>query len=152
MDTLKASTVPRNGSLGGKCYRALPWSSTIREIKFICTEFIVKNEFQNNLSGTLRLKAKGSRLKAFEIIEVRTKSVAERPTAYKGDLLVNLNGNAIETFNLNEINAIFNSKPGRKVFDYWSRRWENQKNHNRTRFSRLAWFFSWIQSNSYENN
>ena len=115
MDTLKASTVPRNGSLGGEVLSRFTVIFNYSGNKiYLHKNSSFKNEFQNNLSG-ITVKAKGSRLKAFEIIEVRTKSVAERADIQKGDLLVNLNGNAIETFNLNEINAIFNSKPGRKV-------------------------------------
>lgn len=115
MDTLKASTVARNGSIGGEVFTRFTVVFNYSDEKvYLRKNTAFKKEFQSNLSG-MTLKAKGARLKAFEVVEVREKSVAERAEIKKGDLLINLNGNAVESFNLNEINGILNSKPGRRV-------------------------------------
>jgi hypothetical protein len=115
MDTLKASTVSRNGSLGGEVLSRFTviFNYSAGKVYFKKNDSF-KKEFQNNLSG-IALKAKGARLKTFEVIEVRGKSVSERAEIKKGDLIISLNGSPIESFTLNEINGILNSKPGKKV-------------------------------------
>jgi Aspartyl protease/PDZ domain len=115
MDTLRSSSVVRNGSIGGEVLSrfTVVFHYSAEKI-YIQKNSSYKKEFQNNLSG-ITLKAKGARLKTFEIIEVRAKSVADRAEIKKGDILINLNGSPIEGYNLNEINGVFNSKAGKKV-------------------------------------
>lgn len=115
MDTLKASTVSRNGSIGGEVLsRFTVIFNYSGEKIYLKKNDSFKKEFQNNLSG-LTLKAKGARLKTFEVIEVREKSVSERAEIKKGDLITSINGSPIENFSLNEINGFLNSKPGKRV-------------------------------------
>lgn len=115
MDTLKASTVSRNGSVGGEILSRFTVVFNYSAGKmYLKKNNSFKKEFQNNLSG-LTIKAKGARLKTFEVIEVRERSVAERSEIKKGDLITSINGSPIESFSLNEINGILNSKPGKKV-------------------------------------
>lgn len=115
MDTLKASTVKRNGSIGGEVFSRFTVAFNYAAgAVYLRKNSTFKKEFQINLSG-LTLKAKGARLKTFEVVEVREKSAAERAEIMKGDLLISLNGRPIEGFTLNEINGILNSKVGRKV-------------------------------------
>lgn len=115
IDTLKSSTVARNGSIGGEVFtRFTVVFNYAAEKVYLRKNAAFKKEFQSNLSG-MTIKAKGARLRSFEIVEVRAKSAAEQAEIRKGDLLVNLNGNSIESFNLNDINGILNSRPGRKV-------------------------------------
>lgn len=115
MDTLKASTAARNGSIGGGVlHRFTTIFNYPGQVIYIKKNDSFKKEFQNDLSG-ITLKAKGARLKTFEVIDVREKSVAEKAEIKSGDLITGLNGSPIENFSLNEINGILNSKPGKKV-------------------------------------
>ena len=114
-DTLRSSTVNRNGSIGGEILsRFTVIFNYAGEKIYFRKNASFKKAFQNNLSG-LTLKAKGARLKTFEVIEVREKSVAEGAEIKKGDLVIGLNGSPIESYSLNEINGILNSKPRKKV-------------------------------------
>jgi len=115
MDTLRSTTVTRNGSIGGEILsRFTVIFNYAGDKMYVRKNASFKKEFQNNLSG-ITLKAKGARLKTFEVIEVREKSVSERVEIKKGDLIINLNGSPIESYSLNEINGVLNSKPGKKV-------------------------------------
>jgi hypothetical protein len=115
MDTLRSTVVSRNGSIGGEILsRFTVIFNYAGEKMYVRKNASFKKEFQNNLSG-ITLKAKGARLKTFEVIEVREKSVSERAEIKKGDIIVNMNGSPIESYNLHEINGILNSKPGKKV-------------------------------------
>ena len=120
MDTLKASSVARNGSIGGEILSRFTVILNYSEEKiYLKKNSSFKKEFQNNLSG-LTMKAKGAKLSVFEVIEVREKSVAQKADIMKGDILVSINGSPAASFNLNEINGEFNSKPGKRlnlVFD-----------------------------------
>jgi C-terminal processing protease CtpA/Prc len=73
-----------------------------------------KKPFQTNMSG-ISLKAKGAKLRTFEIIEVRENSPAEEVGILTGDLLVSVNGRPAGVFELNELTGELSSKPGRKL-------------------------------------
>jgi hypothetical protein len=115
MDTLRSTVVSRNGSIGGEILsRFTVIFNYAGEKMYVRKNASFKKEFQNNLSG-ITLKAKGARLKTFEVIEVREKSVSERAEIKEGDIIINMNGSPIESYSLNEINGVLNSKSGRKV-------------------------------------
>jgi len=115
MDSLKASSVARNGSIGGEVLSRFTVIFNYPAGKMYLTKNqSFKKEFQNNLSG-LTLKAKGARLKVFEVIDVREKSVSDRAEIMKGDILHTVNGNAAKNLDLNELNTLLNSKPGKKI-------------------------------------
>jgi C-terminal processing protease CtpA/Prc len=66
------------------------------------------------MSG-ISFKAKGSKLRTFEIIEVRVNSPAEEMGILTGDLLVSVNGRPAAGFELNELTGELSSKPGKKL-------------------------------------
>ena len=115
IDTLKASDVFRNGAIGGEII------SRFRVIYDFSGEklYLKKNSnfnkpFNFNMSG-LTLKAKGARLRKFEITDVRLDSPAQKADLKNGDELVTINGLATATLDLNDINGYFNAKPGKKI-------------------------------------
>lgn len=115
MDTLKASSVYRNGSLGGEILSRftviLDYSGGIMYLK---KNQSFKKEFDYNLSG-LTIKAKGSKLRVFEVIEVRKNSISEKADILAGDLIVSINGVPATNFNLNELTGELNSKAGKRL-------------------------------------
>ncbi len=115
MDTLKASSVARNGAIGGEILSRFTVIFNYGEGKlYIKKNNAFKKEFQTNMSG-LTMKAKGAKLNVFEVIEVRKKSVGERAEIRVGDILISLNSSTVSTMELNEINGELNSKPGKKI-------------------------------------
>lgn len=115
MDTLKASTVARNGSIGGEVLSRFTVIFNYPKDKiYLRKNPSFKKPFQTNLCG-ISAKAKGARLKTFEIIEVRKNSVAEQSGVAVGDLISSVNGRAASQFDLNELTGEFSSKPGRKL-------------------------------------
>ena len=73
-----------------------------------------KKQFYFSLSG-LNVKAKGSNLDIFQIIDVRKNSVAESAGIIKGDQIVRINGYEASELHLNQINGLLNSRPGKKI-------------------------------------
>jgi hypothetical protein len=115
MDTLKASSVIRNGAIGGDILsRFTVVFNYSREMMYLKKNISFKKEFQHNLSG-LTIKAKGARLKVFEVVEVRKGSVSERAEIVTGDILNLINNIPVSSYDLNEIIGILNSKPGKKI-------------------------------------
>ena len=115
MDTLKASSVIRNGSLGGEVLNRFTVIFNYAGNKlYLRHNSGFKKPFQTNMCG-ISVKAKGSRLKTFEVIEVRTNSPAADAGVMEGDLLVSINGKPSTGYDLNEITGELSSKPGRKL-------------------------------------
>lgn len=115
MDTLKATSVVRNGSIGGEVLtRFTVIFHYSKEKMYLKKNAVFKKEFHNDLSG-LTIKAKGARLKTFEVAEVRSKSAAGKAAIMKGDILISINGMPVSNYNLSEITAELNSKPGKRV-------------------------------------
>src|SRR4030095_14103551 len=73
-----------------------------------------KKNFYYNLSG-VTLKAKGSQLNTFEVTEVRDQSPSQLAGILPGDIVLSLNGIPVHNFDLNVINGMLNSKPGKKL-------------------------------------
>ena len=61
------------------------------------------------------MKAEGLNLRKFKITDVRVNSEAEKVGIQIGDVIQMINGSPAEGFELDNINAILNSKPGRKI-------------------------------------
>ena len=115
MDTLKASSVYRNGSLGGEILSRFTVIFDYSGSKmYLKKNQSFKKEFDYNLSG-LTIKAKGSKLRVFEVIEVRKNSVSEKAEFLAGDLIVSINGVPASGFDLNELTGELNSKAGRRL-------------------------------------
>lgn len=115
VDTLKASDVFRNGAVGGEI---LTRFTTV--FNFPDGEIYLKRnsqfgkKFNFNLSG-LTLKAKGSRLRKYEITDVRIGSEAEKVGIRNGDELLTINGLSASDLDLNSINGLLNYRPGKRM-------------------------------------
>ena len=66
------------------------------------------------MSG-LTLKAKGARLRKFEVTDVRKDSAAEKVGIQSGDEVFSINGLRASDLDLSNVNGFFNSKPGKKI-------------------------------------
>jgi C-terminal processing protease CtpA/Prc len=116
MDTLKTSrSVKRNGAIGGEILSRFKVTFDFpREYLYLKKNSQFKKKFYYNMSG-LTLKAKGSRLQHFEITDVREKSPAEDAGIKPGDLVLTINGLLASDLDLNQLNAFFNMRPGKRI-------------------------------------
>ena len=116
MDTLKTSRlVSRNGSLGGEILSRFTVIYNFPGEKiYLKKNGAYKKKFYFSLSG-LTIRAKGSRLKSFEVTNVRVGSVAAQADVRVGDRIISVNGIVASDLNLNVVNAFLNSKPGRRI-------------------------------------
>ena len=73
-----------------------------------------KKGFEYNMSG-IEVKAVGSDLNTFIINELTSESPAEKAGLLPGDVILNINGHNSSNVKLNDINAFFRSKAGRKI-------------------------------------
>jgi hypothetical protein len=116
MDTLKLSRkIFRNGSLGGEMLSRFTVIFNFPGEKiYLKKNSSYKKEFYYNLSG-LTIRARGARLRSFEISDVRENSAASAVDIRKGDKIISVNGIEAGDLDLNMINGFLNSKPGRKI-------------------------------------
>lgn len=116
LDTLKTSRlVFRNGSLGGDMLSRFTVTFNFPgERIYLKKNASLKKEFYYNLSG-LTIRARGARLRNFEVSDVRENSSAAHADIRKGDKIITVNGIAANDLDLNMINGFLNSKPGRKI-------------------------------------
>ncbi len=111
MDSLMMSTIDRDGSIGGDLL------SRFRVIfNFPLEEMYVKKgrtfrkDFTYNLSG-ITVKAIGSELNTYEVVEVRENSVAEEADIRVGDRIVSINGRNAADVSMDYVIGLLNSKP-----------------------------------------
>lgn len=115
LDTLKHALTFRNGSLGGEILSRFTVAFNYPQGKlYLKKNSDFKKPFYLNLSG-IELRAKGSRLNVFEVVDVRSLSAAEKAGIKAGDIVVGINGYATQDLQLNQINALLNSSPGKRV-------------------------------------
>lgn len=116
IDTLKTSvSVFRNGSIGGEILSRFTVIYNFPGEKIYLKKNVnYKNKFYFNLSG-LTLKARGSRLKNFEVTNIRENSPSHRADLRMGDKIVSINGIEASDLELNSINGFLNSKPGKRI-------------------------------------
>lgn len=115
LDTLKHALTFRNGSLGGEILGRFTIVLNYPQGKlYLKKNSDFKKPFYLNLSG-IELKAKGSRLNVFEVVDVRSLSAAEKAGIKEGDIVVAINGYSTQDLQLNQINALLNSSPGKRV-------------------------------------
>ena len=116
MDTLKNSTTFRHGTIGGEILNRFTVIFNFPQGKlYLKKNAEFKKKFYMNLSG-LDVKAKGAELDVFEVSEVRMQSPAHKIGIQKGDIITSVNGISTKMLELNQLNALLNSKPGKKVF------------------------------------
>jgi hypothetical protein len=127
IDTLKMSSIFRNGSVGGEVMSRFTIIFNFpKEEIYLKKNPAFKKKFHYNLSGVI-VKAKGARLDVFEVREVREKSVSQRAGLLPGDIILTINGIDTSLLSLNLINALLNSKPGKRI------RIEIERNGQRTK-------------------
>ncbi|MBL3654700.1 aspartyl protease family protein [Fulvivirga sediminis] len=115
LDSLKTSGSDRNGSIGGEILsRFITVFDFPDEKLFLKPGKDYKDRFSYNMSG-LTVKAKGSLLSTFEIVEVRKNSSGENAGIEKGDIILKINGMQSGSLHLNVINSILNSKENKKI-------------------------------------
>lgn len=115
IDTLKASDVFRNGSIGGELLNRFTVIFNFpKEKMYLKKNSQFKKDFNFNMSG-ITLKALGARLRKYEVTDVRKGSSAEKAGVMNGDELISINGYDCSEIDLNVINGFFNSRPGKKV-------------------------------------
>jgi hypothetical protein len=115
LDTLKATLTFRHGTIGGEILSRFTVIFDYPKNKiYLKKNSAFKKKFYLNLSG-IELIAKGAILSTFEVASVRKSSPAEKGGIMAGDLLIQISGHQAKELRLNEINAILNSKPGRKI-------------------------------------
>lgn len=116
MDTLKTSrSVKRNGAIGGEILSRFKVTFDFpREFLYLQRNAAFKKRFYYNMSG-LTLKAIGAKLESFEITDVREKSPAEKVGIQSGDIIRKINGIPATSLDLNQMNAFFNLRPGKRI-------------------------------------
>jgi len=116
IDTLKTSrSIFRNGSIGGEMLsRFTVIFNFPGERMYLKKNSSLKKQFYFNLSG-LTIRARGAKLRNFEISDVRENSSAAKADIRKGDKILTVNGMIAAELDLNMINGFLNSKPGKKI-------------------------------------
>jgi predicted aspartyl protease len=116
MDTLKTSrTVARNGAIGGEILSRFTIVFNFpKEKVYLKKNSSYRKKFYYNLSG-LTVKAKGARLRKYEITDVRENSAAHKAGILVGDMIVSVNGLPSTELDLNTVNGLFNLRPGKRV-------------------------------------
>lgn len=106
---------PRNGSVGGDLLsRFTVIFNFPGEMMYIKKNASFKKKFYYSLSG-ITLRAKGPKLREYEISDVRTNTTAAAAGLKVGDVIVSVNGVSVADYELSYVNNFFNSKPGRKI-------------------------------------
>ncbi|MCS6973080.1 MAG: aspartyl protease family protein [Cyclobacteriaceae bacterium] len=114
-DSLITSRVDRNGTLGGELLSRFTVVINFPQEKiYLKPNNQLRREFYFNMSG-LNIRAKGASLNMFEVSEVRAGSAGEEAGILPGDLILSINNMPTSSMKLEHINALFNSKPGRKL-------------------------------------
>jgi hypothetical protein len=115
IDTLKMSSVFRNGSIGGEILsRFTVIFNFPKEEVYLKKNPSFKKKFHYNLSG-LVVKAKGAQLDVFEVREVRAHSASEMCGLLPGDIIISVNGINTKEISLDLLNGFLNSRPGKKI-------------------------------------
>lgn len=114
-DSLKKTDVFRHGAIGGDLLRRFNTIFNFPMGKmYLKKNMSYSRKFNFNLSG-MTFKAKGSRLRRFEITDVRRGSGADLADIRVGDELVAINGISASEYTLNGLNQAFDLRPGKKV-------------------------------------
>ncbi len=114
-DSLLTGDVFRNGAVGGELLRRFTVVFNFPMGKmYIKKNQLFSKKFNYNLSG-LTFRAKGVRLRRFEIVDVRKGSSGDLAGIEAGDELLSINGLPASEYNLNTLNTAFDLNPGKKL-------------------------------------
>ena len=115
LDSLTGNKVYRNGSVGGDILSRfkIVFNFPLEEI-YVRPGRTFKKDFNYNLSG-ITVKAIGSSLNKFQIVEVRENSAAAISGIREGDRLISINNVETEDLELSRIVALLNSKAKKKL-------------------------------------
>ena len=116
MDSIKNNrAIFRNGAIGGEILSrfTIIFNLPYEKVYFKKNQSF-KKKFYYNQSG-LTLRAEGVNLRRFKITDVRDSSSAAKSDIQEGDIILMINGLSAGRFELNTINALLNSKPGKKI-------------------------------------
>lgn len=115
LDSLKMGDTFRNGSIGGEILSRFHVIINFPEEKILLKKGKqFKKLFTYNISG-ITVKAKGSRLNTYEIVEVRENSVGEQAGFKPGDIVISINNVDASRLQLNHIINYLNAKENKKV-------------------------------------
>lgn len=115
MDTLKASSAFRHGTVGGDLLsRFTVVYNFSNETIAVKKNASLKKGFYYNLSG-LTISAQGPRLNKFIITDVRKKSAAQRAGILEGDEIIEINTLSATEIKLDELNGMLNKREGKKI-------------------------------------
>lgn len=116
IDTLTSSgALARNGAIGGEILSRFKVVFDFAGGKmYISKKGRLSREFFVNLSG-MTVRAVDPFLEEYEINYVRENSPAAQSGLKEGDTIKSINGIYYDLLSLNQINAILNSDPGKKV-------------------------------------
>ena len=114
-DSVKSGDTFRHGAIGGDLLRRFTVVFNFpMEKMYVKKNANFSKKFNFNLSG-MTFKAKGVRLRRFEITDVRKGSGADLAGIQAGDELISIDGIAASEYSLNALNGAFDLRPGRKV-------------------------------------
>lgn len=114
-DSLFTGDVFRNGAVGGELLRRFTVIFNFPMGKmYLKKNQMFSKKFNYNLSG-LTIRAKGVRLRRFEIVDVRKGSSGDLAGIQAGDELLSINGLPASEYNLNTLNSAFDLNPGKKL-------------------------------------
>lgn len=108
-------SIRRNGAIGGEILSrfSVIFNFPHEEI-YIKKNADFKKKFNYDMGGLI-VKAKGARLRAYEITHIRSGSPGELAGLKEGDLIMSINGTDAQQMDLNHINGFFNSKEGKRI-------------------------------------
>lgn len=114
-DSLKKMDVFRHGAIGGDLLRRFTTIFNFPTGKmYLKKNALYSKKFNFNLSG-MTFKAKGVRLRRFEITDVRKGSGADQADIKVGDEIISINGIPASDYSLNLLNQVFDLRPGKRV-------------------------------------
>jgi len=115
-DTLRTGRIVyRNGSIGGEVLSRFQVVFDFpREKIYLKPNHSFRKSSYYNMSG-ITLKATGSNLREFVVVEVRGQSSAFKVGVQVGDRIFSINNTLTSEMDLSEINSYFNSRPGKKL-------------------------------------
>ena len=115
VDSTKVSSIFRHGALGGEILSRFTvifdYSS---EMLYLKKNVAYKKAFEYNMSG-LVIKAIGSKLEKFKIVEVREGSPAQKAGVQSGDFVLSINNHQVDDLSLQIVIGMFNSRPNKTL-------------------------------------